>query len=357
MHAETTTAVPAERGAATARASTLCGWTIERALGVGPVCASFLGARGAQRAVLRVLGSAIAADADARAEWLRASWAANRFHHSRVVKVLDQGVDSRGTPVIVRGFAQGQPLGEAIRDGRLDLTGILRLVEQLLDALEMAHAHGVLHGAITPTNVVVTPRGTARLLDFAATPGLFGRRSPASEALAASRLGPLLAPERRFSPPGPATELSDVWGVGVCLQYALGPLAGVSEDVSAVAALASATEPSRRYESAYAMLGDVRRLLAGKRPRLDASLGPVPSQHALPPSSSGTRGVDDAADAGARAPTAGAPERRGNVLLVLAIAVLVGAAAFVVVRERLTDAGREAAVRAAMPRAPAHAAP
>jgi serine/threonine-protein kinase len=350
MHAETTTAVPAERGAPIGRAYTLCGWTIERALGVGPVCASFLGARGAQRAVLRVLGPAFAADPDARAEWLRASWAANRFHHSRVVKVLDQGVDARGAPVIVRGFAQGQPLGEAIRDGRLDLTGMLRLIEQLLDALEMAHAHGVLHGAITPTNVVVTPRGTARLVDFAATPGLLGRRASASESLSAARIGPLLAPERRSSPPGPATELSDVWGVGVCLVCALGPLAGVSEDVSAVAALASAADPSRRYESAYAMLGDVRRLLAGKRPRLDGSLGPVPSQHALPPSSSGTCGVDDAATARPGVPAARSGERRGNALLVLAIAALVAAATFVLVRERLADGGREVRpAREAMP--------
>jgi serine/threonine protein kinase len=333
MQGETTTAPPAER-TAFSRSGTLCGWTIERALGVGPVCASFLGARGGQRAVLRVLGPAFAADADARAEWVRASWAANRFHHTRVVKVLDQGADARGAPVIIRSFAQGQPLVEAIRDGRLDVTSMLRLVEQLLDALEMAHAHGVLHGAITPANVVVTPRGTARVLDFATTPGLFGRRSQASEALAAARVGPLLAPERRTSPPGPATELSDVWGVGLCLQNALAPLAGVSDEVVALAALASAADPSRRYESAYAMLGDVRRVLTGKRPRLERSLGSIPSQHALPPSSSGTHGVG-AAEPAAPVSAPGTGERRGNVLLVLAIAALVGVAAFVIVRERL----------------------
>jgi hypothetical protein len=87
------------------------------------------------------------------------------------------------------------------------------------------------------------------------------------------------------------------------------------------------------------MLGDVRRLLGGRRPKLEASLAPVPSQSAAhrpvqPPSSSGMRGV--------RAELAASPgtlrEWRGNFLLVIAIAFLVGLATFVMVKERLAEA-------------------
>jgi serine/threonine-protein kinase len=343
---------PAGADPATGRVgTTLCGWTIERSLGGGPVCASFLGVRGSDRAVVRVLREPFAADADARAEWVRASWAANRFHHSRVVKVLDQGADERGAPVVVRAWAKGDPLHEAARIEPLDSAAALRLAEQMLDALETAHAHGIVHGALGPTNVVVTPRRTVRLLDFATAPGLFTRRSDSSPLLAsARRSGAFVPPERRGTPPDVATERSDVWGVGACLYFVLTgeapPLeaeardvsarAGLSADVAAVVALAIGRDPTRRYESAYAMLGDVRRVLAGQRPRLDASLVAVPSQRALPlPSSfSGELGLQVTQ---APSPAARDPQWRGNLVLVVAIALLVGVATFVLMRERIAE--------------------
>lgn len=335
------------------------GWTIERLLGSGPVCDSWLAVRGEQRAVVRRPRAPYADDRAARVEWLRASWSANRFHHARIVKVIEQAVDGDGVPVVIRGFSRGEPLEDAARRGAVDVAGALRLAERLLDVLEMAHAHGILHGALTPTNVLLTPRGSVRVVDFATTPGLLARRTGASGLLATARGGPFFAPERCTRPPAPPSEQADVWSVGACLHLALGggeppadarPLAGVGEDVAAVVAMALARDPLQRYESAYAMLGDVRRLLAGRKPKLDGSLAPVPSQSLAqvpllvpeppsPPSSSRMRPVPDLPQA---APTA-APVRPasrewlGNLLLVLAIALLVALAAYVVVRERLAD--------------------
>jgi serine/threonine-protein kinase len=331
--------------------TSLCGWTIERSLGGGPVCASFLGVRGTDRAVVRVLREPFAGDADARAEWLRASWAANRFHHARVVKVLDQGSDERGAPVLVRAWARGNALHDAVRVEPLDSTAALRLVEQILDALETAHAHGIVHGALGPTNVVVTPRRTVRLLDFATAPGLVARRSGTSTLLASARqAGAFMAPERRGMSSDAATDRTDVWGVGACLYFILtgeappaeaeardvSARAGLSAEVAAVVALAIAGDPARRYESAYAMLGDVRRVLAGQRPRLDGSLAAVPSQRVplLPASTSGMLALEDS-----RPPTPAARggQWRGNLVLVAAIALLVGVATFVLVRERIAE--------------------
>lgn len=338
-------------GPATGRVGAMLGgWTVERALGGGPVCESFLVSRGAETGVLRVLREPWWRDERVRTEWARASWAANRFQHSRVTRVLEQATDERGAPVIVRAWAKGESLEAAVKRGAVNPTSALRLTEQLLDALEMAHAHGILHGALSPTNVVVTPRGTVRLVDFATTPGVLARRSGSSHALATSRVGPFLAPERRASPPGPATELADVWGAGACLHYALVGApppddlgeAGLSgpDDATAVVLLALARDPAARYESAYAMLGDIRRVLAGKKPLLDGLLGPVPSQRApaLPPSSSGMRGLSGAVSLPSIPPSAG--QWRGNLLLMAAIAVLVGLATFVLVRERLGDTPR-----------------
>ncbi|MGA7118752.1 MAG: protein kinase [Polyangiaceae bacterium] len=344
-------------------AGTFRGWTIERPLGRGRVCQSWLASRGTEKAVVRVLREQFAADAQARAEWERANWAANRFHHARVVKVIDQGVDSRGSPVIVRAWAKGESLGEALRRGPWDPFSALRFVEQILDALEMAHAHGIVHGRVSPTNVVVTPRGSARLVDFATTPGLQVRKPNQVDVLASARIGPFTPPERQVAPPALPSEALDVWSVGACLYFALvgtspldsredlarvlvqrGDGSGARgqeffDDVAAVVRLALTPDPQGRYDSAYAMLGDVRRLLSGRKPKLDGAFAPVPTQSAslraeLPPPSSGLRGQYGVDPQPSQRP---ASEWRGNLLLMTAIALLVAMATFVMVRERLAE--------------------
>jgi serine/threonine protein kinase len=326
----------------------LCGWTLERHLGSGPVCSSWLGVKGEERAVVRVLRGNLAQDLKACAEWLRASWAANRFHHTRVVKVLEQGLmpGTDGGPVLVRAWANGESLEEAVSRGAVDEAGAMRLFEQVLDALEMAHAHGILHGALTPRNVIVMPHGSARLADFATTPGLLVHPSAASERLAAARRGPFLAPERRTVPVTPCTELADVWAAGACLHFALtgkppepdAPwLAGVDPDVAAIVNLALEPDPARRYESAYAMLGDVRRHLSGRKPRLDGMAAPIPSERAVSLVPSSSVGHLRSIPPEEPSVTVTARQRRGNVLLLFAIALLAGFAAFVLMRERLAD--------------------
>ena len=203
--------------------SVICGWTLERALGGGRVCESWLATKaGAPDAVVRVLRDPFASDPLARAEWLGASWASNRFTHARVPRLLQDGADGRGAPVVVRRWANGEPLDRMVRGGPIDPRLALQLAEQLLDALEMAHAHGIVHGALTPSNVVVTARGTVRLVDFATPPGL-----TATHTLLRARSSPFMAPQQRAASmaidavPASPTEQSDVWSVGACLHFAI----------------------------------------------------------------------------------------------------------------------------------------
>ncbi len=101
----------------------ICGWTLERALGAGRVCESWLATKaGAPDAVVRVLRDPFASDPLARAEWLGASWASNRFTHARVPRLLQDGADDRGAPVVVRRWANGEPLDQMIRGGTIDPT-------------------------------------------------------------------------------------------------------------------------------------------------------------------------------------------------------------------------------------------
>jgi serine/threonine protein kinase len=345
----------------------VCGWTLERSLGGGRVCESWLATKaGAPDSVVRVLRDPFASDPIARAEWLGASWASNRFTHARVPRLLQDGADARGVPVVVRRWANGEPLDQIVRRGAMDPRLALQLAEQLLDALEMAHAHGIVHGGLKPSNVVVTARGTVRLLDFATPPGL-----TATHTLLRAQSSPFMAPQQRAAsmaidgaPPAP-TEQSDVWSVGACLHFAIAGSAPdlevpslrrampeADEDVAAVVDRALAIDPLDRYESAYAMLGDIRHVMAGRNPRLKAAGARVPSQSAgsmrsWRESTSGLVGIDGAHAPEARGtlpPLLELPvaisrpsEWRGNLLLCAAIAVIVAVATFVLVREKMAE--------------------
>jgi serine/threonine-protein kinase len=356
MHEEAAPRGSQRDGRVRRRGASICGWVLREPLREGPVSESWVALREGRTAVVRVLRSPFAQDPAASAAWRSASWAANRFHHARVPRVLDEGTDDSGAPVVVRRWATGRSLEELVRASPLDAASALRVIEQLLDALEMSHAHGIVHGAITPSNVIVTPRGSMRLVDFATPPSGRGGSSTGEHPLHSARRSPFTAPERQTlsgSTRQAPAETGDVWSAGACLCFSLsgrlpeGDLGslGLPRDLAAVVELALAPDPTDRYESAYAMLGDVRRLRAGQKPRLEPALSPVPSQSfagwrpprvepAEPPSSSQTAYLDAAA---AAPPPPVRRERLGNFVLLLAIAVLAGAATFVVVRERQGD--------------------
>jgi hypothetical protein len=203
---------------------------------------------------------------------------------------------------------------------------------------------------MSPSNIIVSELRAVRVVDF----GHHG-----SDRIVSGRVGPFSAPERRESPAAPPSEAADIWSVGACLRFALGPRS-LPTDVEEVVALATAVDPRDRYESAYAMLGDVRRLLAGRAPKLRSSIAPVPSESragvslsptsvaALAPSIS--PGVHPAPSPSAQPPAPYRGEWRGNLVLLLAIALLAGLATFVLVRERMAEETRQHPTGTTQPR-------
>src|SRR2546422_5350267 len=94
----------------------------------------------------------------------RAVRRASELRHDHIVPVFDFGREADRF-YIVEGFVAGEPLGRVLRDGNpLSPADILRLARQLADALAYAHDRGVVHGAITPANVLIersaSPRAT-----------------------------------------------------------------------------------------------------------------------------------------------------------------------------------------------------
>ncbi len=343
--------------------TSLKGWRVHKLIGVGRTTASYEAVKGAgdagERAVIRMLIGDVARSSRARSHFLRAAYAANRFTHPRVMAVTADGTDEDGTPFTVRSWLEAESLTSYAVAADLDEQRVLRIAEQLLDILEIAHAHGIVHGAITPSNVLVTARGSIRLIDFAVPPSLSARKDSESP-LPPLRVGPYTPPERRTEEISSATEQGDIWAVAALMFYALkrepppgnvgtsalaeNPpiplrevLRGVAEPLASVIEHALAPDPACRYDSAYAMLGDVRRVLAGRAPKLVDASGPVPSGVLAdtkgPPSSFRPPAFHSARSAPGSQRAKGS-QWQGNLGLVVLIALLMGAAAYVMIREK-----------------------
>jgi serine/threonine protein kinase len=97
--------------------------------------------------------------------------AVNMIRHESIVNVLDLAVLPDGRPYIVMEYLDGASLAAIVEEARragqqLPLGGIVRLVGEVLNGLEAAHANRVIHRDLKPDNIYVTPAGRAKILDF-----------------------------------------------------------------------------------------------------------------------------------------------------------------------------------------------
>jgi TolB-like protein len=85
--------------------------------------------------------------------------------HQHVAALLDAG-EQRGSIYLVYEFVSGERLNAAMAGQPMNLRRALGLASQLADALADAHALNLVHGALTASSVVITPKGHAKILDF-----------------------------------------------------------------------------------------------------------------------------------------------------------------------------------------------
>jgi serine/threonine protein kinase len=157
-----------------------------------------------------------------REGFLREARATVQLDHPNVVDVLDMGEDNWETAYLVMELLEGPTLRDLLLEqGRLDADDTVAILLPLINALEKAHALGIVHRDFKPENIMLTLDSygvvTPKLLDFGVAEILRDARSQ----IAASRGGVIMGTPQYMAPEqardqreliGPQT---DVWGVGV----------------------------------------------------------------------------------------------------------------------------------------------
>jgi serine/threonine-protein kinase len=230
-------------------------YRLERTLGRGGMAAVWLGHDEVlERPVaVKVLSDTIAGDPGFVARFRREARTAAALSHPNLAGVYDFSEEGE-RPYLVMQFVPGENLSERMQRGE----GVDRdkLARELLEALAHIHQAGVLHRDVKPSNIILEPDGTAKLIDF-------GIALP-RDATALTSTGLILGTERYAAPEvmegRPATERSDLYSAGVVLRScegscsrALGSLIGWMTSRDPMARPASAGQALARLERAEAI--------------------------------------------------------------------------------------------------------
>jgi tRNA A-37 threonylcarbamoyl transferase component Bud32 len=123
-----------------------------------------------RRVAIKVLRRELVERVDDSAGWIgrfrQEARAAGRLLHPNIITLLDYG-EQAGTPFFAMEFFDGENLDVLLkRNGRFAGRDALAVVRQVLSALDFAHAHGVIHRDVKPSNIMLTNTGLAKIADF-----------------------------------------------------------------------------------------------------------------------------------------------------------------------------------------------
>ncbi len=115
--------------------------------------------------VIKALRPELAATDAARRRFEREAFLCSALEHPNISALYDIGEDA-GVRYLVMQYAEGSTLERFMAGRSLGTQATLALAIQVADALAVAHAHGIVHRDVKPSNVIVAPDGQAKVLDF-----------------------------------------------------------------------------------------------------------------------------------------------------------------------------------------------
>ena len=239
-----------------------------------------------------------------RARLAREARSAATLSHPNIATIYDYDeVDDEATHTrrafIAMEYVDGEPLTARIGRGPMPFDQVRSILIQIADALQSAHAHGIIHRDIKPANILCAPNGTVKLLDFGIARRLDETRLTAAGEVAGSAA--YMSPEQLRDDSLDAR--TDIWSFGVvafemmtqhlpfrgehpaALTYSITnetPIdprsfrADIPEDLRSVCLQCLARDPADRPDGAAKI-----RSLLGHTPGLAESTGSTPAHHRL----------------------------------------------------------------------------
>ena len=228
-----------------------------------------------------------------RARFVREARVMRRLEHPHIVRVYDQGEWTGGAYIVMEYLPRGSLADRLDRDGPMPPSEAAHAMAAVLDALSVAHQHGVIHRDIKPPNLLVGEGGAIEVTDFGIAREPDATRDLTREGAVIGTHG-YIAPEHLEGRQSDAR--SDLYAAGATLlalatcsrpQRLYSPeerdqaLAPLPEALQEVIRRATELDPADRYQSAEAMRVDLERLAT------DSALMRVPAlpRPAPPPGS------------------------------------------------------------------------